>query len=85
MLWEQVKTPLLTSTPEKLGGRIPVVNLYIQSEVGTFITGNLLNSVFPLTTPGSAGPPVPGFIVETVNKEGKSVVNELGEIVIKNP
>ncbi|MEM1696803.1 MAG: AMP-binding protein [Desulfurococcaceae archaeon] len=79
------KTPLLTSTPENLSGRIPVVNLYIQSEVGTFITGNLPNFVFPPIAPGSAGPPIPGFIVEVVNKEGKSVVNELGEIVIKNP
>ncbi|MEM3615128.1 MAG: AMP-binding protein, partial [Candidatus Methanomethylicia archaeon] len=39
-------TPTINSIPEKLTGRIPVISMYIQSEIGTFITGSLINYTF---------------------------------------
>lgn len=79
------KTPLITSIPEDKTGRIPVINLYIQSEIGTFVTGNLINYVFTPIAPGSAGPPIPGFHVEVVDNEGRALVEGLGEIAIMKP
>ncbi|MGC8983247.1 MAG: AMP-binding protein [Desulfurococcaceae archaeon] len=79
------KTPFIESVPEALSGRIPVVNLYIQSEIGTFATGNLVNYTFPPIAPGSAGIPIPGFHVEVVDEQGQRLVEEVGELVIKSP
>jgi acetyl-CoA synthetase len=79
------KTPLITSTPSELTGRIPVVNMYIQSEIGTFITGNLVNYTFPPLLPGSTGPPIPGFHVDVVDSTGNSVVENIGELVLRKP
>jgi acetyl-CoA synthetase len=66
-------------------GTVPVVNLYIQSEVGTFVTGNLLNYTFPPIAPGSAGPPIPGFHVDVVDGEGRSVRGAPGRLVLRAP
>jgi acetyl-CoA synthetase len=79
------KTPLIDSIPDKLSGRIPVVNLYIQTETGTFITGNLVNYTFPPIAPGSAGTPIPGFDIRVVDDSGLEVVEAIGELVVKNP
>lgn len=79
------KTPLITSIPEKLTGRIPVVNLYIQSEIGSFVTGNLVNYVFAPIAPGSAGLPIPGFHVEVVDEEGGTINNGFGELALMKP
>ncbi|MFZ8783059.1 MAG: AMP-binding protein [Desulfurococcaceae archaeon] len=79
------RTPFITSVPGELTGRIPVVNLYIQSEIGTFITGNLVNYTFPPLLPGSAGPPIPGFHVDVVDSDGRSVVENIGELVLREP
>jgi acetyl-CoA synthetase len=79
------KTPLIDSIPDKLSGRIPVVNLYIQTETGTFITGNLVNYTFPPIAPGSAGTPIPGFDIRVVDSSGLEVVEAIGELVVKNP
>ncbi len=49
-------TPVVDSNPRELTGRIPVVNMYVQSEIGTFVTGNLANYTFPPIVPGSCGP-----------------------------
>ena len=78
-------TPVIDSIPEKLTGRIPVVNMYIQSEIGTFVTGNLMNYTFPPIIPGSVGTPIPGFILDVVNDKGYPVRETLGELVIRNP
>jgi len=79
------RTPLITSIPRELTGRIPVVNMYIQSEIGTFITGNLVNYTFPPIIPGSTGPPIPGFHIDIVDSNGKSVVENIGELVLREP
>lgn len=71
-----------------LGGnndRLPVLNLYIQSEVGTFVTGNLLNYVSPPVAPGSSGPPIPGFIVKVLGEDSNVVDEGFGEIVLAAP
>ena len=78
-------TPTVDSIPEKLTGRIPIVNLYIQSEIGTFITGNLLNYTFPPLMPSSTGPPIPGFHVDVVDENGNPVRNTVGELVVSSP
>ncbi len=49
--------PTIDSLPSKLSGRIPVVHMFIQSELGTFVTGSLPNYTFVPLVPGSVGPP----------------------------
>lgn len=78
-------SPLITSIPEKLTGRVPVVSLYIVSEVGTFIAGNLMNYTFPPIAPGSVGLPIPGFYVDVINDEGTSVKETIGKVVLRKP
>ncbi len=78
-------TPVVDSNPEELTGRIPVVNMYIQSEIGTFITGNLVNYTFPPIIPGSCGPPIPGFHLDVIDDSGQQVKGSLGELVLKAP
>lgn len=79
------KTPVIDSKPDGYTGRIPVVNLYIQSEIGTFVTGNLVNYTFPPIAPGSAGTPIPGFNVGVVDSEGRELTESIGELVVRNP
>jgi len=78
-------TPTVDSIPEKLTGRIPVVNMYIQSEIGTFITGNLVNFTFPPIVPGSVGTPIPGFDLDVVDDSGRSLRDSIGELVMRSP
>ncbi|MEM0459144.1 MAG: AMP-binding protein [Thermofilaceae archaeon] len=78
-------TPIVDSNPSKLTGRIPVVCMYVQSELGTFVTGNLLNYTFPPLVPGSVGPPIPGFHLDVVDAEGRAVRGEIGELVVRAP
>ncbi|MEM4717930.1 MAG: AMP-binding protein [Desulfurococcaceae archaeon] len=78
------QTPIIDSDPNKLTGRIPVVNLYIQSEIGSFVSGNLINYTFPPIKPGSAGPLLPGFNVKVL--VGNNLLDTgFGEIVVNNP
>lgn len=77
-------TPVVDSVPSRLTGRIPVIAMYIQSEIGTFITGNLINYTFPPVSPGSVGLPIPGFNVDVVDEE-KFREGRLGRLVVKNP
>jgi acetyl-CoA synthetase len=46
----------IDSLPEKLSGRIPVIHMFIQTELGTFATGSLPNYTFVPIAPGSVGP-----------------------------
>ncbi|MCY0868481.1 MAG: AMP-binding protein [Desulfurococcus sp.] len=78
-------TPIIDSNPAAATGRIPVVNLYIQSEIGSFVTGNLVNYTFPPLKPGSSGPPIPGFHLGVLNRDGVVVDHGLGELVVRNP
>ena len=78
-------SPAITSIPEKLTGRIPVINMYIQSELATFVTGNLINHTFTPITPGSVGKPIPGFSIDVVDDYGKSVRDSIGELVLRSP
>jgi acetyl-CoA synthetase len=79
------KTPMIDSIPDRLTGRIPVVNLYIQSELGTFVTGNLINYTFPPIAPGSAGTPIPGFNIAVVSDRGEPVVDSIGKLAVLSP
>lgn len=76
--------PLIDSSPAR-GGTIPVVNMFIQSEVGTFFTGNLVNYTFTHIEPGSSGPPIPGFHVDVVDDAGNPVRDKLGRLVLRSP
>ncbi|MEM3831476.1 MAG: AMP-binding protein [Sulfolobales archaeon] len=75
----------ITSVPEKFSGRIPVVNLYIQSEIGSFATGSLINYVFTELSPGSVGPPIPGFHIDVVDKNGNPIRGSPGMMIIRSP
>jgi acetyl-CoA synthetase len=79
------RSPLIDSRPEEASGRIPVINLYIQTELGTFATGETLNMVFTWLAPGSAGTPIPGFNVAVVDESGRDVVGKPGALVLKSP
>ncbi|MEM3583637.1 MAG: AMP-binding protein, partial [Thermofilum sp.] len=68
--------PIIDSDPTVLSGAIPVVNLYIQSEIATFATGNLPSYTFPHIVPGTNGPPIPGFHLDILSD---------GRLVVKNP
>ena len=78
-------TPLVDSVPEALTGRIPVVNMYIQSELGTFITGNLVNYTFTPIAPGSVGPPIPGFYIDVAGDNGEPLRGGVGKLVLRAP
>ncbi|MEM0355539.1 MAG: AMP-binding protein [Desulfurococcaceae archaeon] len=77
-------TPMIESIPGKQTGRIPVVNMYIQSEIGSFVTGNLLNYTFPPIAPGSTGPPIPGFHVD-IEYEFEINGFRIGRVVLRKP
>jgi len=79
------ETPIIDSIPESLTGRIPVINMYIQSELATFITGNLINYTFTPLLPGSVGTPIPGFNIDVVDDYGNPIVNSIGRVVVKDP
>ncbi|ABL79006.1 AMP-binding protein [Thermofilum pendens] len=70
-----LKRPLVDSVPSELSGAIPVLDLYIQSEVGTFLVGNLPSYTFTHIVPGTCGPPMPGFHVEVL-EDGRLVVRK---------
>mgnify|MGYP001627050512 CR=1 FL=1 len=77
--------PSIDSLPEKLSGRIPVIHMFIQTELGTFITGSLPNYTFVPIAPGSVGPPMPGFYIDVVDENGNSVRGARGWLVVKSP
>ncbi|MEM4516901.1 MAG: AMP-binding protein [Desulfurococcaceae archaeon] len=77
-------SPIIDSAPGQLTGRIPVVNLYIQSEIGTFVTGNLINYTFTPIVPGSTGTPIPGFHI-AVSKNNNVDYEGFGEILLLDP
>jgi len=76
--------PIVDSNPGK-GGSIPVLSMFIQSEVGTFFTGNLVNYTFTHIEPGSSGPPFPGFHVDVVDEPGNSIRGKPGRLVLRKP
>jgi acetyl-CoA synthetase len=78
-------TSFIESIPSQLSGRIPVVNMYIQSEVGTFISGNLVNYTFTPIAPGSSGTPIPGFHVMILSEKGEIENEGFGEIILLKP
>jgi len=77
--------PSIDSLPEKLSGRIPVIHMFIQTELGTFATGSLPNYTFVPIAPGSVGPPMPGFHIDVVDEVGNSVRGRPGLLVVKSP
>jgi acetyl-CoA synthetase len=77
--------PAVDSVPERLTGRIPVIHAFIQTELGTFVTGQLPNYVFTPLKPGSAGPPMPGFYIDVVDEEGRPARGIPGRLVLKAP
>lgn len=77
-------TPLIESIPSRQTGRIPVVNMYIQSEIGSFVTGNLLNYTFPPIASGSTGLPIPGFHVD-IDYETEINGFKIGRVILRKP
>jgi len=74
--------PVINSGPK--GGTIPVTCMFIQSEVGTFFTGNLIDYAFAPIKPSSVGLPFPGFSVDVVDNEGSPIRGKPGRLVIRN-
>lgn len=77
--------PMIDSNPQGATGRIPVVNMYIQSEIGSFVTGNLIDYTFPPLRPGSTGTPIPGFDLALLSDTGEVVESGYGELVVRKP
>ncbi len=66
------------------GGRCPVVDTWWQTETGAIMIAPLPGAT--VTKPGSATKPLPGVIVEVVDKQGNPVpAGEGGFLVIKRP
>ncbi|CCC80953.1 AMP-binding protein [Thermoproteus tenax] len=79
------RTPAVDSVPDRLSGRIPLIHAFIQTEMGTFFTGQLPNYVFTPLKVSSAGPPMPGFHLDVVDDEGRPVRGRPGRLVVKAP
>ncbi|MEM0340939.1 MAG: AMP-binding protein [Acidilobaceae archaeon] len=77
-------SPLIDSIPSKTG-RIPVFNMYIQTEIGSFATGNLPSSAFAPIAPGSAGLPLLGLAVDVTDESCASLRGEWGRLVLRKP
>jgi acetyl-CoA synthetase len=71
-----LRSPVIDSDPSALSGAVPVVNLYIQSEIATFATGNLPSYTFPHIIPGTNGPPIPGFHLDILSD---------GRLILRSP
>ncbi len=66
------------------GGRCPIVDTWWQTETGAIMLSPLPGAM--ATKPGSASRPLPGVVVEIVDKHGKQVdTNCGGFLVIKKP
>ncbi len=66
------------------GDRCPIVDTWWQTETGAIMIAPLPGAV--PTKPGSATRPLPGIIVDVVDRQGNSVgVNQGGLLVIKKP
>jgi acetyl-CoA synthetase len=64
------------------GGRLPIINYSGGTEVsGGLVAGNVLT---PLKPAAFAGPP-PGIAADVVDDRGRSVRNEVGELVVRAP
>lgn len=70
---------------ENVGGnRCPIVDTYWQTETGVIVISPLPGVIS--TKPGSATQPLPGYDVDVVDKQGKSVpVGSGGYLVIRQP
>ena len=65
-------------------GRCPIIDTWWQTETGSAMISPLPGAT--PTVPGTATRPLPGIIVDVVNKAGKPVgTNEGGYLVIKHP
>ena len=66
------------------GERCPIVDTWWQTETGSIMISPIPGAV--PTKPGSATRPLPGIVVDVVDRQGKSVgTNEGGFLVIKRP
>jgi acetyl-CoA synthetase len=64
------------------GGRVPIINYSGGTEVsGGLLSGNVLTPIKPCSF---AGPP-PGIAADVVDESGRSVRNEVGELVVREP
>ncbi|MBL7164554.1 MAG: AMP-binding protein [Anaerolineales bacterium] len=63
-------------------GEMPIINYTGGTELaGGILMGNPLLPIKPTSFPG----PCPGVAADVLDEEGKSVVNQVGELVIKTP
>jgi acetyl-CoA synthetase len=64
------------------GGRLPIINYSGGTEVsGGLVAGNVVQ---PLKPAAFAGPP-PGMDVDVVDEQGRSVRNQVGELIVRGP
>jgi acetyl-CoA synthetase len=64
------------------GGRLPIINYSGGTEVsGGLVAGNVMT---PLKPAAFAGPP-PGIAADVVDDQGRSVRNQVGELVVRAP
>jgi acetyl-CoA synthetase len=64
------------------GGRLPIINYSGGTEIsGGLVSGNVLTPIKPCSF---AGPP-PGIAADVVDEQGRSVRNQVGELVVRAP
>jgi acetyl-CoA synthetase len=64
------------------GGRLPIINYSGGTEIGGGVVGG--NVLTPIKPCSFAGPP-PGMAADVVDEEGRSVRNQVGELVVRAP
>jgi acetyl-CoA synthetase len=63
-------------------GRLPIINYSGGTEIsGGIVTGNVLTPIKPCSFAG----PVPGMAADVVDDQGRSVRNQVGELVVSQP
>jgi acetyl-CoA synthetase len=64
------------------GGRVPIINYSGGTEVsGGLVSGNVMTPMKPCSF---AGPP-PGIAADVVDEQGRSIRNQVGELVVRAP
>ncbi len=64
------------------GGRIPIINYSGGTEIsGGILCGNVISPLRPCSFAG----PVPGIAADVLDSDGRSILGEVGELVIRNP
>ncbi|MCS7143578.1 MAG: AMP-binding protein [Archaeoglobaceae archaeon] len=79
---EQFDEETLRKIKNFFGDKIPVRIMFIQGELGSFVT---LNSKLNRAIPGYYGKEMPGFLLDVIDEKGNSIRDAIGKLVLRTP